>query len=83
MPHARLLTVSEAYFAERMLPHEAALVDIAIHAIDVPLARILPHDEVAVVGKYGFTLGILGYHQLIVVNLALEIVVVEIGESVE
>ena len=66
-----------------MFAHETALVYITVHAIDVPFACVLPHGDVAVVGKFGFALGVLGNHELVAVYLAFEVVVVEVGESVK
>ena len=70
--------MSKSYLFQSVLPHESALVDISRHAHYAPLARVLPQGEVALVGQHWFAHSVLGYHQLIVVHLALQVFVVEI-----
>ena len=68
----------KAYLLQSVLAHKPAFVDISRHSNDASLAGVLPQGEVALVGQHRFLLGVLGYHQLIVVHLALQIFVIEI-----
>ena len=70
------------YFAQAMLAHEPALVYIAAHTGNPPLAGVLPHRYVALVGQYRLFVCVLRNHQFVVVYLADKMFVVEIGESV-
>ena len=76
-------TVTVAYLAQGVLAHETALIDITLDAVDAALARVLPHRDVTVVFQAGLALGVLGYHNLIVVNLAKQVFVVEVCAGVD
>ena len=66
-----------------MTPHEARLVNIAVDAHDAPLAGVLPHGDVALVGQHWLVLRIHGNHQLVVVKTTLQVLVVEVAEGVD
>ena len=70
--------MSKSYLFQSVLPHESALVDLSLHAHHVPLARVFPQGEVALVGPHCFAHSVFFYHHLLVVNLALQVFVVEI-----
>ena len=38
--------MSESYFSQPVIAHDAAFVNVSVDAIEVPLAGILPHYEV-------------------------------------
>ena len=78
-----ILPMSETYLTQTVLPHKAALVNIAVHAHYASLARILPQSVVALIGKYRLVFVVLGYHELIVVHFATKMAVVEIGACIE
>lgn len=75
--------MSESYFSKLVLPHEPALVYIAVDAVEPTLTRVLPHDEVEVVLQHRLVLGVLGYHHLISTQLAEEVAVVEVGTRID
>lgn len=75
--------MSESYFSQPVSTHEAALVHVAVDAVDVSLAGVLPHGEVAPVGEHWLTAGVLGNHEFVVVDFALQVEIIEIGEGVE
>ena len=66
-----------------VVTHEAALVHKAVHANDAPLTRILPHGDVAVVSYDGLLVRVHGYHDFIVVHLALQVLVIEVAARIE
>ena len=75
--------MSESYFPEAVTPHETALVHIAADTHDTPFARVLPHSDIPAVGQYRFFLRVHRNHQLIVVDLTQQMLVVEIAEGIE
>ena len=75
--------MSVTYFAQAVVAHEAALVDIAAYAVDVALAGILPHQVFVAVGQHGLVAAVLRYHELVVLELSLQIGVIEIGIGIE
>ena len=79
----RPLPALEFQFSHTVVAHDAALVHIGVHTVYAALAGILPDDVVAVVGQLRLAVGILGYHQFVVVHTALQKTVVEIGAGVE
>ena len=74
--------MSESDLSEPVLSHESAFIDIAVHAVEPSLSGVLPHLEVPAVSEHGLTLGVLRYHELVVVEHALQIGVVEIRARV-
>ena len=66
-----------------MTAHEARLVDIAVDANDAALAGVLPHGDVALVGQHGLFVGVHGYHELVVVDEAHEVLIVEVAEGID
>ena len=75
--------MAEADFAQAMTPEEPRLVDIAVDADDTALAGVLPQGDVAFISQHRLLVEIHGYHQLIVIELANEVPVVEIAEGVD
>ena len=75
--------MAEADFAEAMTPHETAFVHIAVDTHDTPLACVLPHGDIPAIGQYRLFLCIHRNHQLIVINLTQQMLVVEVPESIE
>lgn len=73
----------EADIAQAMITHEPTLIHKAADTHDPTLTRILPHRNVASVFEYGFFIQIHRYHQLIIVDLAHEVLIVEIAIGVE
>lgn len=69
--------MSEPYLTELVAPHEPALVDVAVDAVEVSLAGVLPQDILLAVGEDGLARGILCDHELVVVEHPLEVGVVE------
>ena len=75
--------MSEPDFPEAVAPHETALVHIAADTHDTPFTRVLPHGDIPAVGQHGFFLRIHRNHQLIVIDLTQQMLVVEIAEGIE
>ena len=75
--------MSESDFSQSMPSHEAAFVNITIDSVQSTFTCILPHLEVSAVCQYGFPLGVLGNHELVAVQLAQQIMVVEVGSSID
>ena len=69
--------------AQSVLPHKPALVDISPDAVDMSLSGVLPQQIIFVVGKDRLFRGVLGYHELVVVEFANEIAVVEVCACVD
>ena len=72
-----------AQLAQTMLTHKPALVDITLYAVDMSLTGILPKHIVLVICQDRLVGGILGYHELVVVQFANKITVVEVCPSVD
>ena len=72
-----------AYLAQRVLAHETALIDIALDAVDAPLARVLPHRDVTVVFQARLAFGVLRYHNLVAVKFAQQILVIEVCACID
>ena len=75
------LKMFEPDFPHTVTAHEPAFVNVRVYTVDPAFCRILPHCVVAVVGKFGLFVRILGYHQLVVVDFAFEMFVVKIRVS--
>ena len=75
--------MSESDFSEFVAPHETALVHIAVYSVEPALTRILPHFEISTISQHRDALRILGNHQLVAVELAQKIVVIEIGSCID
>ena len=73
----------ESDFAEAMTPHKPTFVHKAADAYDTSLAGVLPHRDITSIGQHGFFLRIHRNHQLVVVNLSQQMLVVEIAEGIE
>ena len=73
----------ESDFSEFVAPHETALVHIAVYSVKPALTRILPHFEISPISQHRDALRILGNHQLVAVELAQKIVVIEIGSCID
>ena len=67
---------------QAMITHKSALIHIAVDSHDPTLARILPHRDVATVCENGFFIQIHRYHQLIIIDFAYKVFIVEITISV-
>ena len=74
--------MSEADFPQAMTPKEPRLVNIAIDTDDTSLARVLPHRDVTFICQYGFLVEIQSNHQLVIVEFAYEMPVIEISERI-
>ena len=66
-----------------MTAHKAAPIYITADAIDATLTSVLPHGNLAIVCHHGFVVGIHGNHYLILVNLALQVLVVEVATGID
>ena len=75
--------MAEPDLAQVMVPHKTTLVHIATNAGYAALTRILPHRNLAVVGHNGFFVCVHGNHNLVVVNLALQMLVVEVATCID
>ena len=73
----------KSYVAQTMPAHEPALVNIALDPDDTPFAGVLPHGDVPAVIQHRFLLGVHRDHQLIVIELAKKMLVVEITVGVD
>ena len=74
--------MSEADFPQAMTPKEPGLVNIAIDTDNTAFTRILPHRNVTFICQYGFLVEIQGNHQLVIVEFAYEMPVIEISERI-
>ena len=70
--------MSEEDVAEGVVTHETALIDMTRDASDAATGRILPETDVTAIGQNRFLVGVHGYHELIVVEFALEILIIEL-----
>lgn len=77
------VSVTVSNLAQHVAAHKPRLVHVAVDAVDMTLAGILPHLEVATVVEHRYALGVLGNHQLVAVELAREVGIVEVGEGIE
>ena len=75
--------MSKSYFSQFVFTHKSALVYITVNAVYASFSCILPKHEVEVVFQYRYALGILSYHNLIVVELAKKVAVVEVGSCID
>ena len=75
--------MSESDFPKPVAPHETALVHIAVYSVEPALTRILPHFEISPISQHRDALRILGNHQLVAVEFAQKIVVIEIGSCID
>ena len=66
-----------------MIAHEAALVNVSVDSVDSSLTSVLPDDVVSVIGKLGLIVGVLSHHQLVIIHLAQQVIVVEVPAGVE
>ena len=78
-----LILVPETDFTQAMVAHETALVHITVDTDNAPLGSVLPHGVVTIVGQHGSLFGIHSNHQLIVVYLSQQMLVIEIAEGIE
>ena len=62
--------MSEPQFSQTVLTHQPALVYIGVHAVYPALTGVLPHYVVALILQSRLALRILGYHQLVGIQLA-------------
>ena len=76
-------SVPESDFSQLVSAHEPTLVHVAIDAVQPSFSRVLPHLEVAPVFQHRSAFGVLGYHELVVVEFAEEIVVVKVGSGID
>ena len=75
--------MSESNLSQSMPAHESALIHVAIDTVQFSLTGILPHLKVSSILEHWFSLGILCYHQLVVVELSQEIMVIEVGTRID
>lgn len=73
----------ETDFPQAMIPHEAALVHIAVNTHDPTLTRILPHGDITSVDEYRFFRLVHRYHELVVINLPHQMLIVEIAVGID
>ena len=73
----------EPDFPKPVVAHESALVHVSVDTIEPSFSCVLPHLEIASVLEHGYTLGVLSYHELVAVELAQEVMVVEVGASID
>ena len=78
-----ILSVSESDFSQSVSTHESALIHVSVHAVELSLTRVLPHFEVPAVSEYRHSLGVLSNHQLVAVQFAQQVIIVEIGSCVD
>lgn len=71
--------MSESDFSQSVSTHESALVHVSVHAVESSLTRVLPHLEIPAVSEHRLSLGVLGNHQLVAVQFAQQVIIVEIG----
>ena len=74
--------VSETDLPQAVTPEEARFVDVAVDACDAAFAGILPQGDVALVGQHRLLVEIHGNHQLVVVEFAHEVPVIEVAEGI-
>lgn len=79
----QVLSMSESDFSELVAAHEAAFVNIAVYSVEPALTRILPHFEIPTISQYRYAFCILGNHQLVAVEFAQQIVIIEIGSRID
>lgn len=79
----RILSVSESDFSQSVSTHESALIHVSVHAVELSLTRVLPHFEIPAVSEYRHSLGVLSNHQLVAVQFAQQVIIVEIGSGVD
>ena len=78
-----ILSVSESDFSQSVSTHESALIHVSVHAVELSLTRVLPHFEIPAVSEHRLSLGVLGNHQLVTVQFAQQVIIVEIGSGVD
>ena len=61
------LSMPEPQFAQFVLAHEATFVHIAVDAVQVSFAGVLPHGYVTAVCKHWLFVGVLRYHDEVAV----------------
>ena len=77
------MNMPEPDVAQSMLSHETTLIDITADTHDTSFTCILPHRDIPPVVKHRFLGCVHGNHQLIVVELAQQVLVVEIPVSID
>ena len=75
--------MSEEDVAEGVVTHETALIDMTRDASDAATGRILPETDVTAIGQNRFLVGVHGYHELIVVEFALEILIIKVAARID
>ena len=75
--------MAEPDLSQTMVPHKATLVHIATDTCYITFTCILPHRNLTVVGNNGLVFCIHGNHDLVVINLALQMLVVEVAPRVD
>lgn len=78
-----VLSVPESNLSQSMPAHESTLIHVAVDTVQFSLTGILPHFKVSPILEHRLTLGILGYHQLVAVELSQEIMVIEVGTRID
>ena len=78
-----ILSVSESDFPQSVSAHEAALIHVSVYAVELSLTGVLPHLDISAIAEHRFTLAVLGNHQLVAVEFAQQIIIVEIGTGID
>ena len=66
-----------------MFSHKSAFIYIAVYTVESSLSGILPHLNIPAITEHRLSLGVLGYHDLVAVELAEQVVVVEVGTCID
>ena len=78
-----MLSVSVSYLSQAVITHKSTFVHMAIDTAYSSFGRVLPKGDVSAIGQNGFTLSILGNHNLIIIELACEMMVIEVGSGID
>lgn len=78
-----MLSVSVSYLSQSVITHKSTFVHMAIDTSYSSFGRVLPKGDVATIGQNGLTLSILGNHNLIIIEFAGEMMVIEVGSGLD
>lgn len=73
----------EAELSEAMAAHEAGLVHVTVDAIEAAFTCVLPKGDVAFICENRLLICILSYHNEVIVELSLQVLVIEIGACID
>jgi hypothetical protein len=74
--------VIEPDFAQSMIAHESAFIHASTDTYNASMTGVLPHGDIASVGQYGLFFGVHRNHQLVIINLAYKMLIVEVTERI-